>query len=239
MTWSIVAFDPKTGAFGAAVTTKAFASGAFMIFARAGVGAVGTQSLTNPYLGPAVLDGLARGLSPRLAIDSALAGDEGREVRQLHAVDARGRVAGWTGRHCVEWAGHVGGDGVSVAGNMMQNECVVPETLAGFLAAREAPLQERLLRGLERGNAAGGDRRGISSAALVSVTAEDFPTCNLRVDDHPQPLGELRRLLGIWQRDREPHLGNSPSKANPAGVHDLDAVEANWAKQGLNLRFRR
>jgi len=239
MTWSIVAFDAKTGAFGAAVTTKAFASGAFMIFARAGIGAVGTQSLTNPYLAPAVLDGLARGLSPKLAIDAALAGDEGRGVRQLHAVDARGRSAGWTGRHCVEWAGHVAADGVSVAGNMMQNEHVVPETLAGYLADADAPLQERLLRGLERGNAAGGDRRGIASASLVSVTTEDFPNCSLRVDDHPAPLAELRRLLGIWQRDREPYLANSPSKANPAGVHDLDAVEANWAKQGLNLRFRR
>ena len=102
MTWSIVAFDQASGAFGAAVATKAFASGAFVPFVRAGVGAVGTQSLTNRYLGPAVLDGLARGLEPALAIRSALAGDEGREVRQLHAVDRHGRFAAWTGRHCVE-----------------------------------------------------------------------------------------------------------------------------------------
>jgi uncharacterized Ntn-hydrolase superfamily protein len=102
MTWSIVVFDQSTGAFGAAVATKAFASGSFVPFVRAGVGAVGTQSLTNRYLGPAVLDAMARGLSPELAIKSALAGDEGREVRQVHAVDRHGRIAAWTGRHCVE-----------------------------------------------------------------------------------------------------------------------------------------
>jgi uncharacterized Ntn-hydrolase superfamily protein len=239
MTWSIVAFDAATGAFGAAVTTKAFASGAAMIFVRAGVGAVGTQSLTNRYLGPIVLDGLARGLSPQLAIDAAVAGDEGRHVRQLHAVDARGRFAAWTGRHCVEWAGHVGDTAVSVAGNMMNNARVVPATLDGYRGATGLKLPERLIAGLDAGQAAGGDRRGISSSSLVTVTTEDFPDCSLRVDDHPEPLTELRRLLGIWQREREPYLANSPSKAHPAGVHDLDTVEAGWAKQGLHLRFRR
>ena len=108
MTWSIVAFDKASGAFGAAVATRAFAAGSFVPFVRAGVGAVGTQSVTNRYLGPAVLDGLARGLAPALAIESALAGDEGRDIRQLHAVDRHGRIAAWTGKHCVEWAGAVG-----------------------------------------------------------------------------------------------------------------------------------
>jgi uncharacterized Ntn-hydrolase superfamily protein len=239
MTWSIVAFDAATGAFGAAVTTKAFASGAAMIFVRSGVGAVGTQSLTNRYLAPVVLDGLARGLTPKLAIESAVAGDEGRDVRQLHAVDAQGRIAGWTGNRCVEWAGHVGAQAVSVAGNMMMNEHVVPHTLAGFQDAPGATFPERLLLALERGNAAGGDRRGISSASLVTATTEDFPDCSLRVDDHPEPLAELRRLLDIWQRERAPYIGQSPSKAHPAGQYDLDAIEAQWTKQGLDLRFRR
>src|SRR5579872_497792 len=100
MTWSIVAYDQAAGAFGAAVATKAFAAGTFVPFVQSGVGAVGTQSLTNRYLGPAVLSGLARGLSAQLAIDAAIAGDEGREVRQLHCVDRQGRIAAWTGRHC-------------------------------------------------------------------------------------------------------------------------------------------
>ncbi|MEI9990609.1 MAG: DUF1028 domain-containing protein [Rhizomicrobium sp.] len=239
MTWSIVAFDAKTGAFGAAVATRAFASGSFVPFVRAGIGAVGTQSLTNRYLAPVVLDGLARGLSPKLAIEAAVAGDEGREVRQIHAVDAQGRFAGWTGRHCVEWAGHLGEPFVSIAGNMLSNDKVARATLDGFKADPSAPLPERMLAALETGEAAGGDRRGRQSAAMVMVTTEDFPDLSIRVDDAAEPLPELRRLLGVWRRERAPYLGNSPSKANPAGVHDLDTVEANWAKQGLNLRFRR
>ncbi len=239
MTWSIVAHDPSTGAFGAAVATKAFAAGAFVPFVRAGVGAVGTQTLTNRYLGPAALDGLERGLSPQLAIDAAVAGDEGRHVRQLHCVDRHGRVAAWTGRHCVEWCGSVGEPFVSVAGNMLSNDAVAAATLAGFKADPSAPLPERMLGALEAGEAAGGDRRGRQSAAMVMVTTEDFPDLSIRVDDHTEPLPELRRLLGIWRRERAPYLANSASKANPAGVHDLDTVEARWIAQGLDIRWRR
>jgi uncharacterized Ntn-hydrolase superfamily protein len=239
MTWSIVAYDPATGAFGATVATRAFAAGSFVPFVRAGVGAVGTQSLTNRYLGPATLDGLARGLSAQLAIDAAIAGDEGREVRQLHAVDREGRFAAWTGRHCVEWAGSVGEPFVSVAGNMLSNDRVAAATLAGFKADPAAPLPERMLAAMEAGEAAGGDRRGRQSAAMTMVTTEDFPDLSIRVDDHAEPLVELRRLLTIWRAERAPYLGNSPSKARPAGVHDIDVVEAGWIARGWDIRFRR
>jgi uncharacterized Ntn-hydrolase superfamily protein len=239
VTWSIVAYDAPSGAFGAAVATKALAAGSFVPFVRTGAGAVGTQSLTNRYLAPVVLDGLARGLSPKLAIEAAVAGDEGREIRQLHAVDRHGRFFGWTGRHCVEWAGHLGEPGVSVAGNMLSNDRVAAATLAGFKSDPALALPERLLAALEAGEAAGGDRRGRQSAAMVIVTTEDFPDLSLRVDDHPEPLAELRRLVGVWGVERAPYLGNSPSKASPAGVTDLDAIEARWGAQGLDLRFRR
>jgi uncharacterized Ntn-hydrolase superfamily protein len=239
MTWSIVAFDPATGAFGAAVATKAFAAGSFVPFVRAGTGAVGTQSRTNRYLGPAVLDGLQRGLSAKLAVEAAIAGDEGREVRQLHAVDAQGRVAAWTGRHCVEWCGSVGEAGVSVAGNMLSNDRVAAATLAAFKADPDLPLPERMMAALEGGEAAGGDRRGRQSAAMLMVSTEDFPDLSIHVDDHAEPLPELHRVLDIWRRDRAPYLGNSPSKANPAGVHDLDTVEARWIAAGLDFRWRR
>jgi uncharacterized Ntn-hydrolase superfamily protein len=239
MTWSIVAFDSATGAFGAAVATKAFASGSFVPFVRAGVGAVGTQSLTNRYLAPVVLDGLERGLSPELAIKVAVAGDEGREIRQIHAVDKHGRFGAWTGKHCVEWCGSVGESGVSVAGNMLSNEHVAIATLSGFKGDPGASLPERMLDALESGEAAGGDRRGRQSAAMVMVTTEDFPDLSIRVDDHSEPLPELRRLLGIWRRERAPFLGNSPSKANPSGLHDIDKIEANWKALGWDIRFRR
>jgi uncharacterized Ntn-hydrolase superfamily protein len=239
MTWSIVAFDQRKGAFGAAVATRAFASGSFVPFVRAGVGAVGTQSLTNRYLAPVVLDGMARGLSPALAIRSAVEGDEGRDIRQIHAVDRHGRFGAWTGKHCVEWCGSVGETGVNVAGNMLSNERVAAATLAGFNAVAEAALPERMLTALQSGEAAGGDRRGRQSAAMVMVTTEDFPDLSIRVDDHGEPLAELSRLLGIWRRERAPFLGNSPSKANPAGLHDIDKIEANWKAQGWDIRFRR
>ncbi len=247
MTWSIVTHDPATGAFAVAVATCAFAVGASCPFVRAGVGAVSTQSMTNRYLGPAILDGLSRGLDPASAIEGALAGDRGSGLRQVHAVDRHGRTAAWTGQNCVEWCGSVAGTsgtggGVSVAGNMLAGEAVVAATLAAFQAgAAEAalPLPERLMRAMEAGQAAGGDRRGRQSAAMRLVTTEDFPDLDLRVDDHPDPLAELDRLLGLWRAQAEPRLALAPRRANPAGFTDLDAIEAGWRARGLDLRFRR
>ena len=197
MTWSVVLHDAETGAFAVAVATCAFAVGASCPFVRSGVGAVSTQSMTNRYLGPAVLDGMARGLAPGAAIEGALAGDEGRHLRQVHAVDRHGRTAAWTGDHCVEWCGSVAVPGVSVAGNMLAGPDVVGATLASLPGA--GPLPERLALAMLAGERAGGDRRGRQSAAMLLTTAEDFPDLNLRVDDHPDPLAELERLVGLWR----------------------------------------
>ncbi|MEI7712172.1 MAG: DUF1028 domain-containing protein [Rhodospirillales bacterium] len=239
MTWSIVAHDPDTNAFAVAVATKAFAVGASCPFVRAGVGAVSTQSMTNRYLGPAVLDGLARGLAPAAAIEGALAGDEGKGLRQIHAVDRYGRTAAWTGQNCVMWCGNVAADGISVAGNMLAGEPTIADTLAAWKANDRVSLTERLMLAMEAGENAGGDRRGRQSAAMLMTTTEDFPDLNLRVDDHVQPLVELRRLLGVWRQEGVPRLGTSPSKANPSGLTDLDAIEAGWIARGLDLRLRR
>ena len=238
MTWSIVAHEPSTGAFAVAVTTCAFAVGASCPFVRAGVGAVSTQSMTNRYLGPAILDGLARGLAPAAAIEGALAGDDGRHLRQVHVVDRHGRTAAWTGRHCVEWCGDAALSGVSVAGNMLAGADVVADTLACF-TADAGPLPERLMAALDAGQAAGGDRRGKQSAALLLATTEDFPDLNLRVDDHAEPLAELRRLLGLWRDQAEPRLRTAPRRADVSGETDLDVLEAGWRARGLTLRFRR
>ncbi len=175
MTWSIVAHDPATGAFAVAVATKAFAVGASCPFVRRGVGAVSTQSFTNRYLGPAILDALARGLPPDAAIEGALAGDAGRGVRQVHAVDRHGRTAAWTGQNCVEWCGSVAAPGISVAGNMLAGEPTIAATLAAWQAQPALELPERLMAAMEAGEAAGGDRRGRQSAAMVLTTTEDFP----------------------------------------------------------------
>ena len=125
---------PNSGAFAVAVATRAFAVGAFCPFLRSGVGAVSTQSMTNRYLGPAILDAMARGLPPAAAIEGALAGDEGRGIRQVHAVDRNGRTAAWTGANCVEWCGSVSAGGISVAGNMLAGEPIVTANLAIWAA---------------------------------------------------------------------------------------------------------
>jgi uncharacterized Ntn-hydrolase superfamily protein len=239
MTWSIVAHDVASGAFAVAVTTCNLAVGASCPFLRSGVGAVSTQSLSNRYLGPAVLDGLARGLSPQLALDTALAGDEGRGLRQIHVVDRHGRTASHTGANCVEWCGGVAGDGFSVAGNMLANGSVVDDTAEAFVRLRDEPLPERLVEALQVGQATGGDRRGRQSAALMVIGAEDFPDINLRVDDHAEPLVELSRLLGLWRSQAEPGLAGRPCRANPAGQTDLDAIEAGWRSRWPDLRLRR
>ncbi len=237
MTWSVVLHDADTGAFAVAVATCAFAVGASCPFVRAGVGAVSTQSVTNRYLGPAILDGLARGLPPDAAIQGALAGDDGRHLRQVHAVDRHGRTAAWTGNNCVEWCGSVAAPGVSVAGNMLAGPDVAGATLAALGGG--GPLPERLATAMLAGEGAGGDRRGRQSAAMLLTTTEDFPDLNLRVDDHPDPVGELARLVGLWRRDAAPMLGTRPSRANPSGVTDLDAIEAGWIARGLPIRPRR
>ena len=144
MTWSIVAHDPASGAFAVAVATKAFAVGASCPFVRSGVGAVSTQSFTNRYLAPAILDAMARGLPPDAAIEGALAGDAGRGIRQVHAVDQHGRTAAWTGQNCVEWCGSVAAPGISVAGNMLAGEPTIAATLEAWQAYRELELPERL-----------------------------------------------------------------------------------------------
>lgn len=239
MTWSLLAHEPESGTFAVAVTTCALAVGASCPFLRAGVGAVSTQSITNRYLGPAVLDGMARGLSPAAAIEGALAGDEGRHLRQIHALDRRGRSAAWTGGNCVEWAGARSGSGWSVAGNMLSGEVVIADTIASFLARQDLALPERMMQALQAGEAAGGDKRGRQSAALQLITTEDFPDLDLRVDDHANPLNEMERLLKLWRLTRASGLRNQPSRAHPSGSTDMDAIEANWRRQGLDLKFRR
>jgi uncharacterized Ntn-hydrolase superfamily protein len=138
----------------------------------------------------------------------------------------------------VTWCGSVANRAVSVAGNMLANASVVPATLVAFAAA-DGDLAERLMAGMDTGEAAGGDRRGRQSAAMVITTTEDFPDLSIRADDHGEPLVELRRLLGVWRRERAPGLQNAPRKAAPAGLIDLDAIEAPWIAAGLDIRLRR
>jgi len=231
LTWSIVARDPATGAFGVAITTRFFAVGALCPYATSGVGAVATQALVNPYLGPRALKLLAEGISAADTVAVLLAQDEGRALRQLHVVDVSGRASAQTGASCVEWSGHRTGDGFSVAGNMLAGEPVVLDTFEAYLANSDLPFAERLMSALDAGQAAGGDKRGKQSAALRIVTTEDYPFIDLRVDDHPEPLGELRRLYNVYQADYAVYRPIVPTKSNPVGIIDREQIEAIRARR--------
>jgi uncharacterized Ntn-hydrolase superfamily protein len=208
-TFSIVALDPDNGDVGVAVQSKYFAVGAVVPWARAGVGAVATQAAGRAAYGPEILDLLARGLEPAEAIERALADDERRETRQLGVVDAQGRAAAFTGSECNEWAGHATASGYAAQGNILAGEAVVGEMARAFERTSGA-LAERLLAALEAAQAAGGDRRGQQSAALVIERPGGIPASregidrivDLRVDDHPKPIRELRRLLELHTRMR-------------------------------------
>ena len=224
MTWSIVARDAGS-AFGVAVASRFFAVGMLCAHARSGVGALATQALVNPHYGPRGLDFLERGLASSSAIENLVREDEGREHRQIHMIDAKGRVAAYTGSACIGWCGHLAGEGFSVAGNMLAGRQVIEETAKSYKKSRSLSFAERLLTALEAGEAAGGDKRGKQGAALRIHTTEDYPFLDLRVDDHEDPLTELRRLYQKSLERFQPFAACLPSRARPAGITDRAVIE--------------
>jgi uncharacterized Ntn-hydrolase superfamily protein len=198
-TYSIVARDRRTGELGVAVQSHWFAVGAIVPWVRAGVGAVATQSIAEPAYGPRALDALAAGARARGALDGLLADDAQARFRQVAVVDAHGDVAVHTGAGCVAHAGDERGAGFSAQANMMASAAVWPAMARTFDAA-VGPLARRLLAALHAAQAEGGDIRGRQSAALLVAPAEGEPwrrTVDLRVDDDPEPLAELDRLLDL------------------------------------------
>lgn len=231
MTWSVVAHDPETSAFGVAVTTRFFAAGALCPHARSGVGALATQALINPIFGPRGLDLLEREVDPADVVRVLLADDEGREARQLHMIDRHGRIAQYTGRNCIDWCGHLQGKGYTVAGNMLTGAAVIEDTARAYEANAALPFAERLLAALDAGQAAGGDKRGKQSAALRIYTTEIYPALDIRVDDHSEPLTELRRLNEVSKQIFRPFMKFLPSRANPSGVYDRAVIDAEVARR--------
>ena len=228
MTWSIIARD-ASGAFGVAIATRFFAVGALCPHAQSGVGALSTQALVNPHYGAQALELLGKGLTASEVVQRLIAPDEGREHRQLHVIDAAGRIGQHTGARCVGWAGAVAGEGFSVAGNMLANEQVIQQTARAFHESKK-PFAERLISALRAGEAVGGDKRGKQSAALLICSTEDYPELNLRVDDHADPLAELSRLYEKAHERFVPYLKCSPSKARPWGVLDRAVIEQEIAR---------
>ena len=199
MTYSLVAHDAQTGELGVAVQSHWFSVGSIVAWARPGVGAVATQSVAEPAYGPRLLERLATGELPADALGAELAADEQAEFRQVAVVDGDGRVACHTGAGCIAEAGDVAGEGFSAQANMMASATVWP-AMAGAFEAAPGPLERRLLAALEAAEREGGDVRGRQSAALVVAGAEGEPWAakvELRVEDSPEPLAELARLLDL------------------------------------------
>ena len=226
MTWSIIARDDATGQFGIAVATRFFAVGARVPHIAAGIGGIATQALVNPYYG---IDGvrlLRDGRTPREIVETLIAADGGRESRQLHIMDAGGRIAAHTGSECVDWCGHIEGNHFSIAGNMLAGARVLDDTAKAYIANETLPFAQRLIAAMRSGEAAGGDKRGKQSAALLIYGDEEWSDLDLRVDDHSDPLAELERLEQV-SRERWVHFRQFlPSRKNPAGITDRATIDA-------------
>jgi len=235
MTWSIVARDAD-GAFGVAVASRFFAVGMYCPHARSGVGALSTQALVNPLYGKEGLDFLEKGFSPSRALEELLKKDEGRDHRQVHLINSRNEIAAHTGKACIDWCGHLAGDGCSVAGNMLTGPDVLERTLETYLREKKLSFPERLLTAMEAGEAAGGDKRGKQGAALRIHTTEDYAFLDLRVDDHEEPLRELRRLYEKSLERFQPFAACLPSRARPAGITDRVLIEAEVARFQTRMR---
>jgi uncharacterized Ntn-hydrolase superfamily protein len=226
MTWSIIARDSATGHFGIAVATRFFAVGARVPHIAAGLGAVATQALVNPYYGIDGVKLLREGREPGDIVKTLTAADSGRESRQLHVMDATGRIASFTGKECVDWCGHIQGDGFSIAGNMLAGAAVLDDTAKAYVANASLPFARRLIAAMRAGEAAGGDKRGKQSAALLIHGEEEWSDLDLRVDDHADPLAELDRLEAV-SRERWVHFRQFlPTRQNPAGVTDRETIDA-------------
>jgi len=231
-TYSIVARDPATGELGVAVQSHWFSVGAVVPWAEAGVGAVATQSFVDPAYGKLGLDLMRAGKSAPEALKSLLAGDEGREVRQVAMIDFQGRVDAWTGKNDIEAAGHFVGKDFSVQANLMLNDKVWPAMARAFENTK-GDLADRMLAAMDAAQAAGGDIRGRQSAALIVVTGK--PTgiswkdrlFDLRVDDSAEPLHELRRLVTLQRAYNHMNAGDLAveKKDNEGALREYSAAE--------------
>jgi uncharacterized Ntn-hydrolase superfamily protein len=224
VTFSIAARCQTTGELGVAALTNALGVGKLVVHARARIGAAATQAEVNPYLAIDALARLADGVPAPQAVREVLAGDPGREHRQLGLVDATGPAVAHTGAQAPGWAGHRLGDGVTVQGNRLESSEVVDAALEAFLAS-EGELVQRLIDALAAGLDRGGDAEGHRSAGLTVVDREAYPLWDLRVDHDDDPLGRLREEARLLGDELIPQIRRMPTRAHPLGGLDVDAEE--------------
>ncbi len=217
MTFSIVAKCQQTGQFGVGAATGVPAVGKLVSYAWPRGGAVATQARVNPYLGIDGIRLLRDGMSASQAMEQLGDADPNVEARQFAMVDSAGDAAAWTGRECIDWAGHEIHAGFSVQGNRLAGPFVLKEAAEAFSESEELPLADRLMAALRAGDKVGGDRKGEISATIYVVDTEEYPLWDIRVDDHPDPVAELHRLHAVFSKQLLPHILQMPTRKNPAG----------------------
>ncbi len=225
MTWSILARDPETGFYAMGIASRFFAAGAICMFSGGAQGAAFSQALPNPELGHRALGLLREGHTAASAIEMLVAMDRGIDQRQLHVIDATGATAAHTGANCVDWCGDVAAPGVSVAGNMLAGRQVVEATLAAWRDNPDLPMADRIIAAMQAGEDAGGDKRGKQCAALRIQGPEVYPRLDIRVDDHAEPLDELRRLYAVACERFIPFSAGMPRRERPYGILDRAITE--------------
>ena len=214
-TFSIAARCARTGQLGVAVSTAVPGVGSMCPFGEAGKGAISTQSWVNPYLGIDGLKLLRSGATAQQALDELMKADPGRDMRQIGIVDAHGNAAAWTGTKCTGWCGHRTGTNFAIQGNMLVGEETLAAMEKAFAAGAGLDLADRLVSVMEAGQNAGGDKRGRQSAALLVYDIEEYPLLRLSVEDHAQPVVELRRVYGVAARQLLPFVMGMPSRSDP------------------------
>ncbi|MDG1029723.1 MAG: DUF1028 domain-containing protein [Alphaproteobacteria bacterium] len=226
MTFSLIARDEITGFYGIAVASRFFAVGATIPHFGQNC-AVASQALVNPMWGVAGREHLSAGMSASEALDATKILDNGQSQRQVHMIDQRGRTAAHTGADCIGWAGHLTADGVSVAGNMLENDQVIAAMMQYYNDHKTVEFASRILGAMQAGESAGGDSRGQQSASLTIHRGELFPWLDLRSDDHDAPLDEIERLLAVAQ-ERYIHftelMGHSDNFSGRADRTKIDAA---------------
>jgi uncharacterized Ntn-hydrolase superfamily protein len=225
MTWSLLARE-SNGTLGVAIASRFFAVGSLCVHTQRGVGAVSTQALMNPLLGPLGINLMRSGMATQQVMQDLLQTDAGREQRQVHLLPMQGEAVAHTGKACIDWCGHVSGQDFSIAGNMLAGPQVLAETARVFQATQGMPLAERLILAMQAGEAAGGDKRGKQSAALRIHADEDYLQLDLRADDHEDPLLELKRLYDKSLERFQPFLSCLPGRHNPVGLTDRALIDA-------------
>jgi len=236
-TFSIVGYDPETKDLGVAVASKFIAVGAIVPWAKANVGAIATQALANVSYGPKGLELLSKGYGAKKVVEILVSSDPLRDERQVGIVDFKGEAAAFTGRKCFEYAGHIVGDGYAVQGNILTGPEVLEEMAKAFETTK-GELVDKLLAALEAGDRAGGDRRGKQSAAILVVREKGGyggytdRYVDLRVDDHKEPVLELKRLFKIWEL-------TLLTREKPDDIVSKDEVAAEVQKALRKLGFYR